>query len=155
MTYKGWTVSNFLGSVVPVRVGGVASKSPPNRIITGIDVQLTQGSKPTFLPAAPFNKISLYDFYFGDSVRTEQPAVVVATKCTISVEGFAAKTNQQVASAFFTFNPPLELTAPAEMALAHFDSDFAKPLSMVTVEVVDDAAVKAMQLDDLSYAVST
>ena len=76
LTYNAWVIG---GSTTPgVAVGGVADQSPPNAALTAADVQLKNGT-PSFAIAKPYKSYSLFDFYFGCVVRTDEGTVGAAT----------------------------------------------------------------------------
>lgn len=147
MKYQAWARPFGALSGVPVRVGGVATKSPPNLIYTSVDIQLQQKGTPSFTVAAPYSSFGLYDFYFGCSTRTDEPTANAALQCTITVSGFVPKTNQEVAVASFTFTPPLSPIAAVPMIHAVLPSSFRQGLSNVTI--VQDNKLAALGVDNL------
>ena len=132
LNYQAWVLPNGATAAIPVRVGGVASQSPPVRILTSTDIQLQRGT-PSFTVAAPYKSFGVYDFYFGCTMRTGEAAANAATQCTITVAGFVPNTNQEVAVASFAFTPPLSPVAPVPMLHAVLPNSFRQGLSNVTV----------------------
>ncbi|KAG7006794.1 hypothetical protein G7Y79_00013g035660 [Physcia stellaris] len=152
LNYQAWSRPLGALSGVPVRVGGVATKSPPNLIYTSVDIQLQQKGTPSFTVVAPYSTFGLFDFYFGCSTRTDEPTANAALQCTITVSGFVPKTNQEVAVASFTFTPPVSPVAPVPMMHAILPDSFHKGLSNVTI--IMDNKLAALGLDNLHYGLS-
>lgn len=146
LKYQAWVL--LIGAVtdVPVRVGGVATQSPPVRILTSADIQLQQGTS-SFTVAAPYRSFGLYDFYFGCQVRTGEPTANAALQCTITVSRFVPKTNQEVAVASFTFTPPLSPVDQVPMLHAVLPSSFSKGLNNVTI--IQDNKLAVLLIDNL------
>ncbi|KAL8869163.1 MAG: hypothetical protein Q9174_004476 [Haloplaca sp. 1 TL-2023] len=126
---KGLTYTNWdYASTQAVQVGGVASKTPPNRIVSRASGELA------FSPQDPFFQFfSPQSFFFGCAARTAQAAATLATACDITVRGFDAK-GRKVAEQSFSFKPPLSPVAPVPMVSAKFSSAFNQKLKKVTVE---------------------
>ena len=104
------------------------------------------------IPAAPYNTLSLFDFYFGCTVRTKQGAVAPATQCTVTVAGFAPKVNQEVAVASFNLTPPVNPVGQVPMLHAVLPNSFHQALGNVTMEM--DSKLVAVLLDNLHYYVT-
>ncbi|CAD6589722.1 MAG: hypothetical protein ASARMPREDX12_003945 [Alectoria sarmentosa] len=150
LTYNAWVIA---GPLTPgVTVGGVASQSPPNAALKSVDTQLTNG-RPTFTIVEPYKSFSLSDFYFGCQVRTDERTLVVATQCTITVAGFEANNDEEVALASFTFTPPLEPLTSVPTIHAVLPATFLLPLSNVTI--VQSNELADLKVDSLRYDVST
>lgn len=114
----------------------MAPASSPNAILTSSQQQGTNGT-PSFIPVSPYKYIGLQDFDFGCGVHTDEPEVGVAAQCTIFVNGFAAGSNQEVATADFTFTPPTVSVASVPMIHAVLPSSFTSQ-KIVNVTVVQD-----------------
>ena len=146
LKYQAWVTPISAVTAVPVRVGGVATQSPPGRILTASDVQLREGT-PSFTVAAPYKSFGLYDFYFGCQVRTGEAAANAALQCTITVSGFVPKTNQEVAVGSFTFTPPESPVNQVPMLHALLPDIFHQGLNNVTI--VADNKLAVVLVDDV------
>ncbi|KAL8879121.1 MAG: hypothetical protein Q9192_008301, partial [Flavoplaca navasiana] len=123
LTYFNWDYA----STQAVQVGGVASKSPPNRIVSRASGELA------FTPQDPFfSFFSPQSFFFGCAARSAQAAATLATPCEITVRGYDAK-NKKVAEQSFSFKPPLSPVAPVDMTPAALSSAFSQKLKKVTI----------------------
>lgn len=150
LIYNAWVVG---GATTPgVAIGGVADQSPPNSALTSPDTQLTNGT-PSFIVAKPYKSFSLLDFYFGCVARTDEGTAALATQCTITVAGFEAKDDKEVALASFTFTPPVKPLTPVPMIHAVLPSTFYQALYNVTI--VQNPSLVALKIDNLHYTVST
>ncbi|KAM0805812.1 hypothetical protein BDR22DRAFT_906423 [Usnea florida] len=146
LTYNAWVVGT------PQNLGGVASESQPNSALTAIDQQTLHGT-PSFSVASPFKSFSPLDFYFGCTLRTDEGVLGVATQCTITVAGFTAGNNKEVALASFTFTPPDSPVTPVSMIHAVLPDSFKMPLYNVTM--IQDNKLAALKIDNFHYDVST
>lgn len=73
LIYKTWTVGGII--TLPVsKVGGIADRSPPHSAVTAVDVQVKNGT-PLFTVAKPYKTFSVFDFYFGCILRTDEGTV--------------------------------------------------------------------------------
>ena len=78
LNYSAWVVS---GPLTPgVKVGGITPQSPPHAALTAIDVQTEAGRTPSFTVVEPYKSFSLFDFYFGCVLRTDEGTVNEATQ---------------------------------------------------------------------------
>ena len=152
LSYQAWDVGNFVSAVIPVKVLGVATRSPPNFILTSSLTQLTGGT-PSFTPAAPYTSLGLLDFYFGCVANAQQGTATAALQCTITVSGFAPKTNKEVAVASYTFTPPVQVSvSPVPMIHAVLPSSFWQGLGNVTI--IQDNKLANLLVDNLHYSVT-
>lgn len=150
LNYNAWVIP---GPLTPgVQVGGVAAESPPQVALTAVDQQTTNGT-PSFTVAKPYKSWSLFDFFFGCNTRTDEPTANVATQCTITVTGFQANDDKEVAIASYTFTPPPNPVTPVSMIHAVLPKTFLQPLYNVTI--IQDDTLLALKIDNLHYAVST
>lgn len=114
----------------------MAAASSPNAILTSNQQQGTNGT-PSFIPVAPYKYIGLQDFDFGCGLHDDNAVAGEAVQCTIFVNGFAAGSDQEVATADFTFTPPTVSVASAPMIHAVLPSSFTSQ-KIVNVTVVQD-----------------
>ncbi|KAL8951000.1 MAG: hypothetical protein Q9222_002998 [Ikaeria aurantiellina] len=144
-SYKGLSYTDFvIASTEAVQVGGVASRSPPNRVGPG-----SSGNSAISPQSPTFKAFALLEFYYGCQVRLGEALAGVAAKCTFTLTGYAASSGKQVATATLTFNPPLSPVAPVPMVKAVLPSSFNQKLSKVTVAVAGTNVVGL--IDDLRY----
>ena len=148
LTYTAWDIPNLIGPTVPAKVGGLAYKSPPNVISTTAAKQRARGTASTTV-ASPYTHFSLYDFYFGCDENTEEGAVVIAKQCTILVASFQKGSNKELASATFTFTPPLDPVGQVAQIQAVLPDTFHQPLYNVTIAMSD--ATLRLQVDNYHY----
>ncbi|KAI4173803.1 MAG: hypothetical protein LQ346_008346 [Caloplaca aetnensis] len=148
-SYQGVNYGNWVYATQQVvQVGGVESRSSPNRIGTG------QTATQTFSPQSPFKALALFDFYFGCAVRANTPAASLATSCTVTLTGYSASTGKAVVTASLKFTPPLSPVAPVPMVQAILPSGFNQKLSKVEFKVPNPLLTIAL-VDDLRYYLYT
>lgn len=150
LNYQAWNVPNTIGVTVPVRVGGLATHSQLNQLITTADIQLTAGT-PSFTVASPYKIFSPLDFWFGCVARLMQGTAMLATQCTITVSGFA-KGGQEVATASFTFTPPFNPIGQVPMINAIQPDSFHVPLYNVTI--IQTGEINSLWVDNLVYLIT-
>ncbi|KAL8757996.1 MAG: hypothetical protein Q9184_004053 [Pyrenodesmia sp. 2 TL-2023] len=141
--YQGITYGNWIySSTQAVQVGGVASRSPPNRIATN------PTAPQTFSPQAPYKALALFDFWYGCSLRTMTAAAGQAQNCTITLTGYSASTNNAAVTVSFDFTPPLSPITPVPMVQAILPSGFNQKLSKVEFKVSNPSTTVGL-VDDL------
>ncbi|KAL8805063.1 MAG: hypothetical protein Q9223_004883 [Gallowayella weberi] len=138
LNYASWTYA----TVQAVQIGGVASKSPPNRIVSAAS------GNPTFSkqdrPFAP------QVIFFGCAVRDAQAVATLAVSCSVTFTGYAASNGAKVASASFRFDPPAKPLTPVSMVPAVFPSAFQQKLGKLTVAYENQALVTLLA-DSFNY----
>ncbi|KAL8692317.1 MAG: hypothetical protein Q9218_002634 [Villophora microphyllina] len=127
-TYLGLLYGNFTyATVEAVQVGGVASASPPSRLVSGAAGTLTLApQKPTF------KAFALLDFSFGFAVRDAQAVATLAVAGTVTLTGYSASIGNAVASASDKFSPPLSPVTLMAMVHAVLPKEFNQQLVKVT-----------------------
>ena len=113
---------------------------------------MTSGTA-SFAVASTYQSFSLFDFFFGCTVRLNEGDVDVAAQCTITLAGFLRSTDQEVAEASFTFTPPVSPVTPVPMTHAVLPATFIQALFNVTV--AQGNALVGVIFDNLHYSVST
>lgn len=69
LVYNAWVIGGSL--TTGVKLGGIANKSPPYGALTAVDTQEKNGT-PSFTVAKPYKAFSVFDFYFGCVLRTDE-----------------------------------------------------------------------------------
>ncbi|KAL8676103.1 MAG: hypothetical protein Q9186_007346 [Xanthomendoza sp. 1 TL-2023] len=138
LNYGNWTYA----TAQTVQVGGVASQSPFNRIVSA-----ARGT-PTFSKQdRPFAPKTIY---FGCAARTAEAVVTLAASCSVTFTGYAASNGAQVASQTFKFDPPVSPVAPVPMRQVVFPNAFRQKLGRLTVTYNNQALV-ALLADTFTY----
>ncbi|KAL8807415.1 MAG: hypothetical protein Q9182_000754 [Xanthomendoza sp. 2 TL-2023] len=140
--YKNLNYDSWTYATAQVQVGGVASKSPFNRIVSAAS------GIPTFAKQdRPFAPQVLY---FGCAVRAAQAAATLAVPCSITFTGYAASNGAKVGPATFKFDPPAKPLTPVPMVPAVFPSVFQQKLSKLTVTYENQGTV-VLLADSFNY----
>lgn len=148
LNYKAWNLPTNATAAVPVSVGGLEIHSLPNQLLTARDIQLLAGT-PSFTVVPPYKDFIPLDFWFGCVARTMQGAVELATNCTVTITGYAAKTGQKVAVTNFTFTPPLDPIGKVPMIHVVLPESFHVPLLKVTM--IQTGVINSLWIDDMAY----
>lgn len=105
-TYEDITYNSFtLVDGADETVGGIATHTEPNDILTSSEQQATNGT-PSLTITNPYTSLGLVNFWFGCVAHTGEAVAGLALQCTITVAGFESSSDEEVALASFTFTPP-------------------------------------------------
>ncbi|KAL6717867.1 hypothetical protein ACLMJK_003952 [Lecanora helva] len=151
-TYKGLTYNAFnFANQGKLAVGGVKSQSGTNRIASSFEIQEMAGTPSiSIAKGTPYTSFSPLDFYFGCGLNDENTAVTQAEQCTVTVAGFVAGKNQEVALASYTFTPPAVEVAPVLMLHAVLPNTFLQKLVNITI-IQTDPALNTLLVDNFRY----
>ncbi|KAL8917784.1 MAG: hypothetical protein Q9208_007765 [Pyrenodesmia sp. 3 TL-2023] len=138
LAYKAW---NYLDISPPT--SGSAPQSPKNSIATNqVEGQTLRGT-PAMTVVYSGSKSLYFDllsFFFNCVTPTGTGLAQIAVQCTIFVAGFDSA-NKQVASATYTFTPPLLQITKAPMIQAVLPPSFANLRNVTLVQSIPTTQV--------------
>lgn len=150
-TYEGITYNSFsLVDNADETVGGVATHTEPNAILTSSEQQGTNGT-PSLTIAKPYSSLGLINFWFGCAAHTGEAVAGLALQCTITVAAFESSSDEEVALASFTFTPPAVSVTTVPMIEAVLPSTFLLPGIEIVTIIQDDPTTEALLVDSISY----
>ncbi|USW58600.1 hypothetical protein Slin15195_G119190 [Septoria linicola] len=155
-TYKGLKYTAFATNQA-LDVTGVATKSPMNNIVSGVQQTALAGAEAGFAIAGDSKYFDLKSLYYGCSVNTAEGAAGLPQACTINVRGYRKTTDTNpVASKQLTFTPKLTQVL-AQPVKATFGRSFTglQKVEIVQIESTSGEALNVIVLDDVAYNLYT